>query len=239
VGAPVGPTGCNAPKKSETEAGASTEDKVRGIQITAGYGRFWSHLKFADDSKPTLTEQSVIGQVGYFFSRNLSLTAVGGAILSGTMYLDGPDLDVGTGFVVSMHVAWQFLDQKAFRPFMSGSLTASYSRAPFDDGQGRTGFIWGTDVRLGWTVGYTFFHFWSVYLSPRVFGGPVFIDEGDTKIQGRDRYFVQAGMGMAFMLPKGITIYVDGSPAGEQAISAGLAWFLPVGGRSDAETKSK
>jgi hypothetical protein len=235
VGAPVGPTGCNAPKKSGAES--STDEKVRGVQIASGYGRFWSHLKFTDGTKPTLTEQSVIGQVGYFFSRKLSLTAVGGAILSGTMYTPGPDLEVGLGFVVSMHVSWQFLDQKAFRPFMSGSLTASYSRTPFKDGVSREGFIWGTDVRLGLTVGYTFFHFWSVYLSPRFFGGPVYIDDGDTKIRGRDRYFVQAGMGTAFMLPKGFTIYVDGSPAGEQAISAGLALFLPVGGRSASETK--
>lgn len=75
------------------------------------------------------------------------------------------------------------------------------------------------------TVGYTFFDVRRGYLSPRVFGGPVFIH-----IQGRDRYFVQAGMGMGFLLPRGFTIFVDGSPAGEQAISAGLAYYFPVGG---------
>jgi hypothetical protein len=77
-------------------------------------------------------------------------------------------------------------------------------------------------------VGYTFFDFWRVYLSPRVFGGPVFIDYGSRRLQGRDRYFVQAGMGMSFLLPKGFAIYVDGSPAGEQAITAGAAFYLPL-----------
>ena len=85
---------------------------------------------------------------------------------------------------------------------------------------------------MGLVAGYTLFDWWRLYLSPRVFGGPVFIDDGETKVQGSDRYFVQAGMGTAFLLPKGITLYVDGSPAGEQAISAGIAGFFPVG-RSD------
>ena len=239
MGAPVGPTGCNAPKKSDATSASSADERIRGIQMAAGYGRFWSHLKFEDDSKPTLTEQSVVGQLGYFFTKDLSLTAVGGAILSGTMKTDGPNLEVGTGFVVSMRVSWQFLDQKAFRPFLSASMTASYSRAPFEDAADRKGTLWGTDVRFGLTAGYTFFGWWTVYLSPRVFGGPVFIDDGETKLQGRDRYFIQAGMGTAFLLPKGFTVYVDGSPAGEQAVSAGLAWFLPVGRRSPEQTAAR
>lgn len=229
MGAPVGPTGCNAPK-SVTEGGVpGTEAKLRGIQVAAGYGRFWSHLKFQDGTKPTLSAQSVNGQIGYYFNRRVSLTAVGGAILSGTMYEDGLDLDVGTGFVVSLQAAWQFIEEKGAIPFLSASLAASFSRASFDDNNAaRSGYIWGTDVRIGLTVGYTFFDWWRIYLAPRFFGGPVFIDDGTSKVQGSDRYFVQAGMGMAFLLPKGLTIYVDGSPAGEQAISAGLAAFFPI-----------
>ena len=42
-------------------------------------------------------------------------------------------------------------------------------------------------------------------------------------------YFVQSGMGMGFLLLKGVTLYVDGSPAGEQSISAGIAGFFPIG----------
>ena len=84
------------------------------------------------------------------------------------------------------------------------------------------------DVQLGLTVGYTLFDVWRLYLAPRVFGGPIFIDAPAERIQGRDRYFVQAGMGMGFILPKGITLYIDGSPAGQQSVSAGLAYFIPV-----------
>ncbi len=230
MGAPVGPTGCNAPKSATEGETPAEAKKLRGLQIAAGYGRFWSHLKFKDGTRPTLSEQSVNGQIGYYFNKDVSLTAVGGAILSGHMYEDGLNLDVGTGFVVSLQAAWQFLDEKGAIPFLSASLMASFSRAPFDDRNAdRSGFIWGTDVRIGLTVGYTFFNWWRIYLAPRFFGGPVFIDDGTSKVQGSDRYFVQAGMGMAFLLPKGLTIYVDGSPAGEQAVSAGLAAFFPLG----------
>ena len=111
---------------------------------------------------------------------------------------------------------------------MSASLGFSYARSRFKGESDVEGHLFGTDVRLALTVGYTFFDFWRIYLSPRVFGGPVFIDDGSTRLRGRDRYFVQAGMGMGFLLPKGFTIYIDGSPAGEQAISAGLALYLPI-----------
>ena len=229
MGAPVGPTGCNAPASAEAETPEAASSPIRGLQVAAGYGRFWSHLKFKDGTRPTLSEQSVVGQLGYFFTPALSLTATGGGILSGEMTEDGLNLDVGTGFVVSLQVVWQFLTEKGARPFMSASFTASFSRASFEDRAiERNGHIWGTDARFGLTVGYTFFNWWRIYLSPRVFGGPVFIDDGDTRLQGSDRYFVQAGMGMGFLLPKGITLYVDGSPAGEQSISAGIAAFFPI-----------
>jgi hypothetical protein len=112
---------------------------------------------------------------------------------------------------------------------MSASVIGSFSRSPFEDAGGASGHVFGTDARFALTVGYTLFDVWRLYLSPRVFGGPVFIDYPDSRLQGRDRYFVQAGMGMSFLLPKGLTLYVDGSPAGEQAISAGLAFFIPTG----------
>ena len=196
--------------------------------MSAGYGRFWSHLHFEGNIEPTLTQQTAVAQVGYFFRNDLSLTLGGGAIVNGEMTGGGLSLDVGTGFVASLRLTWRFLDEKGARPFMSTSLSVSFARSPFRDDAGVDGYIFGSDVRGALTVGYTFFDVWQVYLSPRVFGGPVFIGYPDRNLQGRDRYFVQAGMGMSFLLPRGFTIYVDGSPAGEQAISAGLAYFIPV-----------
>jgi len=223
VGAPVGPTGCNAPKKN-----AADDKGPRGIQVSAGYGRFWSHLHFEGGIEPTLRQQTAVAQAAYFFGNGLDLSLGGGVVANGKMYGDGLSLAVGTGFVVSLRLTWQFLKEKGARPFMSAAVAASYSRSPFEDDAGTEGYLWGTDFRFALTVGYTLFDFWRVYLSPRVFGGPVFIAYPKESIQGRDRYFVQAGMGMSFILPRGFTIYVDGSPAGEWAISCGLAYFIPV-----------
>ncbi len=80
----------------------------------------------------------------------------------------------------------------------------------------------GTDARFGITAGYTLWKFWQIYISPKVFGGPVFWHIGSDKIQGRDRYFVQAGLGTSIILPKGFILFINGSVAGEQAIGGGL-----------------
>ncbi len=223
MGAPVGPTGCNAPKSDEPGTEGS-----RGVQVSAGYGRFWSHLHFEGGADPTLVQQTAVAQVGYFFSDRLSLSLAGGTVTNGEMYGDGLDLEVGTGFLLSLRLTWQLLEEKGPRPFLSISFAASYSRSPFEDTDRIRGHLWATDVQLGLTVGYTLFDVWRLYLAPRVFGGPIFIDAPAERIQGRDRYFVQAGMGMGFILPKGITLYIDGSPAGQQSVSAGLAYFIPV-----------
>lgn len=227
MGAPAGPTGCNAPSQ-KAENQNSDASSQRGVQISAGYGHFWSHLHFEGGTEPTLTQQTVVGQLSYFFSDRIHLTLGGGGVLSGNLKGDGHNLDVGPGFLLSLRLAWQVLQEKGARPFLSLSIAFSYSRSKFDGTDTYGGHIWGTDARFALTVGYTFFEFWRVYLSPRVFGGPVFIDDGTDRIQGRDRYFVQAGMGMGFLLPKGFTIYIDGSPAGEQALSAGLAFYLTI-----------
>ena len=232
MGAPVGPAGCNGPKPAEspvTDGETAIEKRpTRGIQIAASYGRFWSHLHFEDDTEPDLTQQTVAGQLSYFFSPNWHLALSGGGVISGTLQGDGHDLDVGPGFLVSLRGTWRFLTERGAIPFASLSVGFTFSRSKFEADDGTNGHLWGTDVRGALTVGYTLFGVWQLYLSPRVFGGPVFVSDNTRDLQGRDRYFVQAGMGMGFLLPRGVTLFIDGSPAGEQAISAGAAIYLPT-----------
>jgi hypothetical protein len=209
VGAPVGPTGCNASK------GEDEPRETSGFQLSAQHSRSRSYLQFEDDTKPVLEQQTAVASFGYFFASGWSVGLSGGVVFGGTLEGDGHDLTFGPGWLVSARVAWRFLDQEGPVPFMIGSLTASFSMS---------GKVWGTDVRLGLTVGYTLFDVLQVYISPRFFGGPVFIDRNGERTRGSDRFFFQVGLGTALLLPAGFTLFFDGSPGPEQTLTGGLAF---------------
>jgi hypothetical protein len=192
-------------------------------QVGASYAQFWSHLHFDGGIEPTLRQHTVVGSVGYYFSNGWSAVLSGGAILGGEMYGDGQSLDLNPGWLVSLSCAKRWIDEDGWIPFFSTGIAVSVSGSHLSEPGQDKERLFGTDVRLSLVVGYTFFDFWRVYLAPRAFGGPIFWFKDGQRLQGRDRYFFEAGMGMSFLLPAGITIFIDGSPAGEQAVSAGLA----------------
>jgi hypothetical protein len=187
------------------------------------HGQSWSDLHFEDGTEPVMNQHTAVGSVGYFFPNGWSLVLSGGAVFGGTVRGDGHDLGFGPGFLVSARVGWRFLDQDGAVPFMIASLTASFTRSAIDHGARSSDVVMASDFRLGLTAGYTLFDVLQVHVSPRVFGGPIFIPGLGGTVRGRDRYFVQIGLGGALLLPAGLTLFVDGSPAGERSLAGGLA----------------
>lgn len=214
---PVGPTGCNA-SRGDGEVRSSS-----GWQVSLMHGQSRSYLHFEDGTEPVMSQQTAIGSFGYFFPCGWSVMLSGGAVFGGTLRGDGHDLGFGPGFLVSVRVAWRFLEQDGAIPFMVASLTASFTRSASDGGTRRSHVVMGTDFRLGLTTGYTLFDILQIYVSPRVFGGPIFVPGLGGRVQGRDRYFFQVGLGGALLLPAGFTLFFDGSPGPERSLAGGIA----------------
>jgi hypothetical protein len=210
-----------------------TENRKGRVQAAVFTGAFWSHLVMKNSSKPTLHQYSVMGEVAYLFPNGKSIAVDAGVILGGEyiggMFIGGEyidnytRLDLKQGGVVSVKGMWHFLEQKKAVPFGVTSLSVSVSKVDaVKTGNVSNSFL-ATDVRLGLTAGYTIRNFLQVYISPKVFGGPVFWYHGSDRVQGRDRYFIQAACGASFLLPKGFVIFVNGSALGEQAVGGGVA----------------
>lgn len=221
MGAPVGPTGCNRPApKGEHDV----QEEGSAWQIAASYGQTWSHLHFDDDYEPVFNQHAVVASGGYFFPNGWNLSLSAGAILGGEITGDGERYDIRPGAVVSFRVGWRWLAEDGAVPFLNSSVALSFSYSSSEDSVGETDTIIATDARFALTVGYTLFDVWQLYLSPRGFGGPIFWRHGGESVRGRDRYFFQAGLGTAILLPAGFTVFADGSFLGEQAVSAGAAF---------------
>ncbi len=217
---PIGTVGCIRNNPSDS---ANTEDKKGQVQAAVYGGAFWSHLHFENGDEPTLHQYAAIGEIAYHSNNGKSLALNAGLILGGNFSLnDEYEIELKKGVVVSVKGAWNFVKEKKATPFVIASISLSFSKVFAEEYNGKeTGFT-GTDARLGITAGYTLWRFWQVYISPKVFGGPIFWHNNSKKIQGRDRYFVQAGLGTSFILPKGFVFFINGSVAGEQALGAGL-----------------
>jgi hypothetical protein len=154
----------------------------------------------------------VTASLEYRLSPRWTLTAAGGSVLSGRLQAADGSFAIGPGAVVSLGASWLALEPEGLRPFalLSAGLTWSQLGGPTEYTAG--------DLRLGVTVGYTFFERVSPYLTARLFGGPV-------RWRGQmytDRYHYQLGVGAAVGLPAGFDLLVEAVPFGEQRITGGL-----------------
>ncbi len=217
---PIGTVGCI---RDTTRDSTNTRQRNGRWQTAVFAGAFWSHLSFEDGEEPTLYQYAAIGEIAYHFPNRTSLALNAGSVLGGRFtFEDKSEIYLTKGVVVSVKGTWNFLLEKKAIPFMVASLSLSFSKVFAEPYQGLKTSFTGSDVRFGLTAGYTIGKAWQVYLSPKVFGGPIFRHYGSDRVQGRDRYFIQAGLGSSLILPKGFVLFVNGSVAGEQAVGGGV-----------------
>ena len=196
-------------------------------------GHYALDLRFQPGGyEPTLETDAFSASLTRVFAAGWALTASGGGVLSGTMGGDAADsrqYDVRPGFVGALRVTRPLRQENGSLPFITTDVTVSYTRfttelVTTDPGLATSGRFSAWDFMLGVTMGYTVGGFWQPYIAPRFFGGPIHWDDGAEDRTGSDRHHYQLGLGSAFILPGGTTLFVDGSPVGARGITAGLVY---------------
>jgi len=150
-----------------------------------------------------------------------------GAGLGGLLVTSGDRYAISPGWLFTVSYARQLLDGRGALPFLlfgvsgggSGASTRSMPMA------GRTppssGFLYAFDIRLGLTVGKTFWEVLSPYAAVRAFGGPVLWKlAGETQL-GTDQRHFQIAAGLVSSLPRGFDLYAELAPLGERAVTIG------------------
>lgn len=167
----------------------------------------------------------VVAAAGRQVGRDWSVRLAAGAILDGTMTVEGEVHDIGTGWLVSAAGSRRFRFGDRF--FATASLTIGVSSTstqvmPTDDTVGLSAM----DVRLGGLFGATFWKRFSPYIMSRFFGGPVGWNRGGVDITGTDQYHIQVGAGASIQLPSGFSALIDASLFGERSLSIGMTYAL-------------
>lgn len=194
------------------------------ISLAAGWSR--SHLSFegadAYFDKPSIVAASDI------YAGKFTITFGVGGLALGSLVTERERYDVDAGWIGAAGLSWSVLAEDEDLPYVVLSALLGATRASVRsqsiDGPAAHGSYLGLDVRFGATVGKTFFGWLSPYAAARVFGGPVIWSQGDGSKLGSDRFHVQGALGVVFILPEHLDLFIEGSPGGEQGGFGGIGW---------------
>lgn len=215
---PVGTIGCR------TNFTKDSLGNIRPvIQASMMYNWFQSYLKFTDGTLPVLNQQAVAADLSWHLVNRSSFGISAGAVLGGQFSHHDTSITLKYGPIVSFKYSRILMTEYSYIPFVVAAVSGAFSYTTAEaTAIGSNSFV-ASDARLSLTVGYTFFERLQVYLSPKLFGGPIFHFADRNAIRGSDRHFFQAGMGLTVILPGEFMLFVNGSPLGERTLGGGVS----------------
>lgn len=167
------------------------------------------------------TRYAAFALLAYLPTRSLVLEAGAGATFGGSLRPPDGRHDFLPGPVFSLGADWRALDDGRF--FVVGTSLVSFSAARTQkDDEDAVGYQ-ALDVRLGGQAGIDVFDVLRPYALARVFGGPVFWRYQGKAVTGTDTHHYQLGIGLAVRPVEPLSVFAEGVPLGERALSLGVA----------------
>jgi hypothetical protein len=160
-------------------------------------------------------------------SRRVTFAVSAGALTDGRLKPSGgASQSLRPGPFGGVTAAFRLLEGGPSKPFATGGVSASClsSRAFASDGSSAPYFA--ADFKASGIVGLTFWRWLSPYVGAAIFGGPVLWGAGPTQTLGNDTHHYEVLLGLSAALPRGFDLFVEGSPLGERALSAGVGYAL-------------
>jgi len=200
------------------------KEEERPRWAVTGGGVFTStRLRFTGGLRGDETRDAAFGAIAYFPSAQTTLQMGLGATLGGTLTMPDRRYDFSPGPSALLGASWRVVDRDVFVLLTSVlSFSATKTQSPSNSSVGYEAF----DLRLGAEIGTTLVKVLRPYIPVRVFGGPVFWHYLGTAVTGTDIHHYQLGAGAMLQLAKRVSLYAEGIPIGERAVSFGLALTL-------------
>ena len=176
-------------------------------------------LRFGTSLRATQTRAAALAVLAYLPTRSLALELGVGATFAGALTLPDGKHEFLPGPSVSLGVASRFLDAPSY--FALITVVASFSANRTELGAAHESYT-AYDLRLGAEFGLNLVNVLHPYVLTRAFGGPVYWTYAGESVTGTDVHHYQVGAGLAAALPGRLSLFVEGVPLGERAISGGL-----------------
>ena len=194
----------------------------------ATYGVFGSDLTFGEGASfVSIERRAVSAAFDLRWSETSTLSFGAGASLGGSMKLDATRYTILPGWLFTVSYSRRLLDGRGAMPFLllgvsGGGSGASTREVTYGKRAApASAFLYAFDIRVGLTVGKTFWNVLSPYAAVRAFGGPVIWKLAGKTRTGTDRYHVQTAAGMVCSLPRGVDLFAEVAPLGERSVTLG------------------
>lgn len=194
----------------------------------ASFGVFGTELTFGDGASNVFMERSAISaSADYRASDTTTFSFGGGAGLGGRLIVNNHRYEIASGALFTAAYSRRLLEGRGAAPFLLFGLSVGGSGASTREmvlGKSMAPAsvsLFAFDIRLGLTVGKTFWNVLSPYAAVRAFGGPVLWNiDGETRT-GTDLRHFQIAVGMVTALPRGFDLFAEVAPGAERAVTLG------------------
>jgi hypothetical protein len=189
--------------------------------------RFADNVQFDDDTRFDQTRAAALATLDYAPTPFWTFQAGVGPLFDGGLTRPDESYDLKPGLVALAGASWRVVDPEGARPFvlLSGQVAFLTTRTEAVDADGSSSVAYNAfDVRVGPTVGWTFWRSVSPYVLARAFGGPVFWSYRGESMLGQDAHHYQLGGGVSAVIARRVDVFVEGSALGEQAVAGGAGF---------------
>ena len=183
-----------------------------------------TRLRFSGSLHADQIRYASLATLAYLPTPRLVLQVGAGAAFGGSLTTPDGEHTFSPGPTGALGLDFRAFDDGRYFLLLTSSLSFATARTQLasDDSVAYTAF----DLRVGAQLGVELAHLFRPYAVVRAFGGPVYWHYQGQAVTGTDTHHYQVGAGLGVRLSKTLSLFAEGVPLGERAISLGAALTL-------------
>jgi hypothetical protein len=183
-----------------------------------------TRLRFSGSLYADQVRYATLATVAYLPTPRLVLQAGAGLAFGGSLTLPDGKYEFSPGPTGVLGADYRMFDDGRYFLMLTSGLSFAFARTQLG-AQPSVGYE-AFDMRVGAELGVELARVFRPYALARGFGGPVFWRHRGEAVDGTDTHHYQFGLGASVRLAKTLSVFAEGVPLGERAVSlgVGLAW---------------
>jgi hypothetical protein len=183
-----------------------------------------TRLRFSGSLYADQVRYATLASLAYLPTPKLVLQAGAGAAFGGSLTLPDGKYQFDPGPTGVLGADYRIFDDGRYFLVLTSGLSFAFARTHL--GAEPSVAYAAFDLRVGTQFGVELGRIFRPYVLGRVFGGPVFWRHQDEAVDGTDTHHYQFGIGASARLAKTLSVFAEGVPLGERAVSFGVGLAL-------------
>jgi hypothetical protein len=183
-----------------------------------------TRLRFTGSLYADQVRYATLASLAYLPTPKLVLQAGAGVAFGGSLALPDGKYEFSPGPTGLFGADYRLFDDGRYFLLLTSGLSFSLARTHLGS-QPSVGYE-AFDLRLGGEFGVELGRVFRPYALARGFGGPVFWHHQGEAVDGTDTHHYQFGVGASVRLAKAFSLFAEGVPLGERAVSLGVGLAL-------------